>query len=186
MRQMLYLVTVSGLVLSLVFLAGCGEETVSRQPDGPSAPDAPAREIETGPGQKTEPMPDVTIETREQAFKAINHTDLRVRWRAVGFLKSASETAFDDLQKAMDSDYEDVVSAAVSALVDIGPPDEVKPILIRALDHPYATVRTEAVIGLGNLGPAAEDTVPVIETRMESEDARFREKAREALEKING
>lgn len=176
------------LFAAIVFMVGCGGEPSQRVP-AETEQDLPVSATgipETASSPTEAPLPDVPIDTREQALEAIHHEDIRIRWQAVGFLRANSETPFEDLRRAMDSDYEDVVSAAVAAIRDTAPAKDVLPVLMEALDHPFATVRTEAVIQLGNMGSEASPAVAAIEAQLETADARFQEKAREALEKING
>ena len=72
----------------------------------------------------------------------------------------------------------------MSAISDTNTADKVIPVLIEALDHRFATAKAEAVIKLGDYGPAAEQAIPLIKLHLETSDERFCTKAREALAKI--
>lgn len=172
------------LMILLIISVGCvgnppETETELNQEQQHRLPTDP----ENIPAQEAE-LPDVSIATREEAMEALNHSDLRVRWQAVSFIKGQTDTAFEDLKKAINSEHEDVASAAVSAIRNCGTAEEVIPVLTDALDHQFATAQAEAVIGLGQMGNAAKSAVSAIETRMIDADPRFVEKAKEALKQI--
>jgi len=176
------------LIVLTVCVAGCGGGPVDETRSMTGEQAAPGIETVASSedsGGMDDPLPDVPIETRDQAMDALKYPDIRIRWQAVGFLREYSDTAFEDLRTAVKSEHEDVVSAAVSAISATASPEKVVPVLIEALDHSYATVRAEAVINLGNLGPDAAPAVDAIRKQMETGDERFREKASEALQKIN-
>lgn len=168
------------MFLPIIGLSGCGGGTE----ESSSTYEQPAEAITPESAPTEPPIPDVVIDSRESAMDAANHSDLRIRWKAVGYIKEQSDTAFIDLKQLLNSDHEDVVCAAVNGLRATGPQDEVIRLLQEILKHPRVAVQTEAVINLGEIGPAAAGALPAIEPLLEAEDARLREKAREARDKI--
>jgi HEAT repeat protein len=168
------------MILAITFtMLGCGDSGQSVQPAATTVQSASQTISPTEP-----PIPDLEIVTREDALRALEHDDIRIRWKAVRVLRDFPETAFEDLKKAIQSPHEDVASAAAGAISTVAEPEKVLPVLIETLDHQFSTVRTEAVIGLGRLGPEASSAVPIIEEKMADADARFLEKARETIQNI--
>ena len=81
-------------------------------------------------------------------------------------------------------------TVAIWAVLQITPDDQEQfenavPLLIEALTSEVQTVRLEAAIVLGDLGPQAKDAVPAIELVSEDDPVRtIRLAAQQALEKI--
>jgi HEAT repeat protein len=81
-------------------------------------------------------------------------------------------------------------TVAIWAVLQITPDDQEQfenavPLLIEALTSEVQTVRLEATIALGDLGPQAKDAVPAIELVSEDDPVRtIRLAAQQALEKI--
>jgi HEAT repeat protein len=75
---------------------------------------------------------------------------------------------------------------AVTKLGNVGPADPaVLPSLLDALKDSDAAVRDEAILALMKFGPGAKEAVPTLtDLRQSDPDARVREHARKALEKI--
>jgi hypothetical protein len=57
---------------------------------------------------------------------------------------------------------------------------------MKTIESPVLTIKTESIIILGKLGPAAEPAVPAIREAMLTDDPRLMEKAAVALEQITG
>ena len=75
-----------------------------------------------------------------------------------------------------------VRAAAAEALRTIGP--AVLPAMIRALEHSDVRIRANAAVVLGGLGPAAREAVPSLARALKDANARVRELAVEAIDKI--
>lgn len=174
------------MILTLALFFGCsGEKTTPEQPARQSTAITSQEQPETGSAPTEPELPDIVINSRESAMEAAKHNDLRIRWKAVAYLRDNSETAFADLRELLNSPYEDVACAAVNGLTASGPKDEVIAVLVEQLDHPRVAVQTEAVINLGEIGPPAASAIPAITALIQSTDPRLSEKAKIALEKIN-
>ena len=69
---------------------------------------------------------------------------------------------------------------------NVWPQDEKEiKILIDKLKDPNVSVRINAAIALGDIGPDAKAAVPILTEVLKDEDKYVREGAREAIEKIN-
>ena len=81
-------------------------------------------------------------------------------------------------------------TVAIWAVLQIAPNDKEQalkaiPLLMRALDSDNQTVRLEATIALGDLGPLAQDAVPAIELISDDDPIRtIRQAAKESLGRI--
>jgi HEAT repeat protein len=75
---------------------------------------------------------------------------------------------------------------AAFKLGNVGPADPAAlPALIGALNDPDAAVRCEAILAILKCGPGAREAVPVLtELRQQDRDARVRDHAGQALEKL--
>jgi hypothetical protein len=170
------------ILVCIAILAGaCG---VEQPPEDPEYRDS-KKENYGLPGTDVS-MPDIQIDSIEQAFDAANHSDIRIRWQAVNFIRDRSKTPFEDLKRLLDNPHDDVVCAALNGLRVTGAGEDVLDILMKTIESPVLTIKTESIIILGKLGPAAEPAVPAIREAMLTDDPRLMEKAAVALEQITG
>jgi HEAT repeat protein len=107
-----------------------------------------------------------------------------VRARAATDLAAFDQRAVAVLTRALgDSEYKVRVSAA-EALVKIGP-GPVVPAMVEAMKSPDMPIRANAAVVLGVLGIQAQQAaVPALAKALKDENARVRELAGEALDRI--
>jgi HEAT repeat protein len=107
-----------------------------------------------------------------------------VRARAAAALAAHEQRAVPALTRALgDGEYRVRVSAA-EALVRIGP-GPVVPAMVEALRSPQVPIRANAAVVLGALGGRAQAVaVPALARALKDDDARVRELAAEALDRI--
>jgi HEAT repeat protein len=107
-----------------------------------------------------------------------------VRARAATDLAAFDQRAVAALTRALnDSEYKVRVNAA-EALVKIGP-GPVIPAMVEALKSPDMPIRANAAVVLGVLGTQAQHAaVPALARALKDENARVRELAGEALDRI--
>ena len=107
-----------------------------------------------------------------------------IRARAATDLAAFDQRAVAPLTRALgDSEYKVRVSAA-EALVKIGP-GPVVPAMVEALKSPDMPIRANAAVVLGVLGTQAQQAaVPALARALKDENARVRELAGEALDRI--
>lgn len=120
--------------------------------------------------------------------KQLSHKDprvradyaLRLRW-----LEKDAIAATDDLVRLLSDPIRSVQIAALYTLMDIGGPGRIKtkPLLVELIQSTDASWRMKGARYLGQLGPAAKDTVPHLITLLENEPGEAIRSAR-ALVKI--
>jgi HEAT repeat protein len=129
-----------------------------------------------GPAQPSRSLSALQRELREAAPD--------VRARAASELAAFDQRAVAALTRALnDNEYKVRVSAA-EALVKIGP-GPVVPAMVEALKSPDMPIRANAAVVLGVLGIQAQQAaVPALARALKDENARVRELAGEALDRI--
>lgn len=109
---------------------------------------------------------------------------------ALGKIGKEAAAAETHLHKLLENEEDHACTAAVWALVQIAPQSEdvlakAIPLLIEGLgDMEREIKRIEIARVLGQLGSAAEEAVPALETALEDESPRVRAAAADAIEKI--
>ena len=169
------------LICLAILLSGCGVE-----PQKDDADYRASKKDDYGLPPTEVPIPDIRIDSLDDAFAAVNHSDIRIRWRAVNYIRERSENPFENLKRLLQNPHDDVVCAAINGLRVTGSKEDVLAILLETIERPVLTIKTESIINLGKLGPYAEPVVPAIREAMLTEDPRLMEKAEVALQQITG
>ena len=105
--------------------------------------------------------------------------ELGVTDEGISQLQQQAETEFEALVTDRNA-FEAVVS---ETLVRIGA--EAVPSLVYQLAHQRADVRQWAAVMLGELGPTAKEAIPPLQDALKDQDAKVRDAARRALEKVD-
>jgi len=105
--------------------------------------------------------------------------ELGVTDEGISQLQQQAETEFEALVTDRNA-FEAVVS---ETLVRIGA--EAVPALVYQLAHQRADVRQWAAVMLGELGPTAKEAIPPLQDALKDQDAKVRDAARRALEKVD-
>ncbi len=149
----------AGLVVALVFLAGCGgkPDLSATEPETPFQPDAPAQPAAAvAPAERARSPRAWTMPVSEPRPWTVRET-------AADALARIGEAAIPDLVAALGDRDEDVRAEAARALAKMGPAAKAAvPALIVALGDRHEAVRRNAARALGQIGPAAEPAIPAL------------------------
>jgi HEAT repeat protein len=116
---------------------------------------------------------------------ALEDEDAEVRSASAASLRRIGSPDPAPFLKALASDDETRRKRALEALAELGPTAaEAVPALISALDDDDGNLRAAAARALGCVGPEARAGIPALEVGLGDRFRSFRERCREALEKI--
>ncbi|MDA7977226.1 MAG: HEAT repeat domain-containing protein [Pirellulales bacterium] len=123
--------------------------------------------------------------------KAAGDSDEVVRESSVAALEELGPPDIGDCQRLADllpTDNSEVAYWAATLLGRLGDAAAGQTALIAqaVADHPSATVRQRCAWALGKIGPAARAAISVLESALESDDARLVRLATAALDEIRG
>jgi serine/threonine protein kinase len=104
--------------------------------------------------------------------------------QVLAMLGPTAKDAVPQLRDALNDSDATVRSAAVDALVKIGP--TAIPVLLSGLQNADKQVRLQAAIGLGEIGEAASAAVPALRRALKDDDESVRLAAEKALRRIAG
>ena len=124
-----------------------------------------------------------TRRTVSEWERDLRDTSVDVRARAAQALSAFQARAIAPLTAALNDKEYRVRASAAESLVKIGP-GPVIPSMIKALDSPDVPIRANAAVVLGAFGADAQAAVPALARALKDQNARVRELAGEALNRI--
>ncbi len=119
-------------------------------------------------------IPDSAGALIEQAAKALSHEVPAIAVSGAWVLRCAGEgnrSAFKALDKAIDSNNDDIRAAAIEAIGHLGPQAVgVLEKFVKAIGHKNPRVRSSAAYSLGRVGPSSDKVVPTLIEALDDRD----------------